>query len=141
MAKILIPIAILSFHLKYYIFHLKFNFSLLKISLFSFLNVLTPSSTLLNTWSIVIIAVLMTLSINLITCIIWICFYWFVWFSSLWVIFCCFNLHAWFKKSTSRTIGFQALWTLHCWMLDFFWGGVVEIVSIKYFLVMSWDIV
>lgn len=76
MAKILIPIAILSFHLKYCIFHLKkFNFSLLKISLFSFLNVLTPSSTLLNTWIIVIIAVLMSLSINLITCIIWTCFY------------------------------------------------------------------
>lgn len=62
MAKIITVIEVLSFHLKYCIFHSKFNFALFKKKLsFSFLNMLTLS-TLLNIWNIVITAVLMSLS-------------------------------------------------------------------------------
>lgn len=121
MATILIPIAVLSFHLKYCILYFtNFNFSF--FILFFLLNMLTPSSTFLNIWSIVIRAVLMSLSTNCITYVISGSVYWLIWFFSLWVVFSCFNLQAWLKKSTSKKKknAFQALWISHCWMLNFF---------------------
>lgn len=66
-AKIMTATAVLSFLLKYCIFQIKkFNFArFLKKCSFSFLNMLTPSSTFLNIWNILNTAVLMSLSTNL----------------------------------------------------------------------------
>ena len=145
MATILIPIAVLSFHLKYCILYFtNFNFSF--FILFFLLNMLTPSSTFLNIWSIVIRAVLMSLSTNCITYVISGSVYWLIWFFSLWVVFSCFNLQAWLKKSTSKKkkcipgiVNFTLLDAeFFCLFGCLAMGGMV---SMKYFWVMFWDTV